>query len=217
VLAVKKKLAEFLVSGNYDEISRLALDDQKIISRLISLTYDKDRALSWHAMEAIGVATKEIAKKDPDTVRNIVGRLLWMIRDESGGIGWSVPEILGEIVLNNPGLCADIAPVIVSFHEELMLTSGVMRAIGRIGPINNETVGYAIPNILPYLKSEDSTVRGNAAFALGQLGAIGAIVSLKQLLDDKSKVRFYKGRELKETTVGDLAREAVEKLNAVKA
>jgi hypothetical protein len=166
-------------------------------------------------MEAIGIATKEIAKKDSETVRNIVGRLLWMIRDESGGIGWSVPEILGEIVLNNPKLCSDIAPVIVSFHEELMLTSGVLRAIGRVGPINNETVGYAIPNILPYLKSENSTVRGNAAFALGELGAIGAVVSLKSLLDDKGNVLFYKDRELQETTVGDLARKAVEKLEAV--
>jgi hypothetical protein len=215
VLAVKKKLADLLANGNYDEVSRLALDDKKIISRLISLTYDKDKALSWHAMEAIGIATKEIAKKDSETVRNIVGRLLWMIRDESGGIGWSVPEILGEIVLNNPKLCSDIAPVIVSFHEELMLTSGVLRAIGRVGPINNETVGYAIPNILPYLKSENSTVRGNAAFALGELGAIGAVVSLKSLLDDKGNVLFYKDRELQETTVGDLARKAVEKLEAV--
>jgi hypothetical protein len=215
VLAVKKKLADLLANGNYDEVSRLALDDQKIISRLISLTYDKDKTPSWHAMEAIGVATKEMAKKDPETVRNIVGRLLWMIRDESGGIGWSVPEILGEIVLNNPKLCSDIAPVIVSFHEELMLTSGVLRAIGRIGPINNETVGYAIPTILPYLKSDENSIRGNAAFALGELGAIGAVVSLKGLLDDKGKVLFYKDRELKETTVGYLAREAVEKLEAV--
>jgi HEAT repeat protein len=96
-----------------------------------------------------------------------------------------------------------------------MLTSGVLRAIGRVGPINNETVGYAIPNILPYLKSENSTVRGNAAFALGELGAIGAVVSLKSLLDDKGNVLFYKDRELQETTVGDLARKAVEKLEAV--
>jgi len=36
-------------------------------------------------MEAIGLGAKEISKTDPAAVRNIVGRLLWMIRDESGG------------------------------------------------------------------------------------------------------------------------------------
>ena len=149
----KKEVISLLEQKKYEEILKVSASVHKIINILISLSYDKKQYIAWRAIEAIGLVSKELAESDAETVRNIVGRLLWMIRDESGGIGWSVPETLGEIVRHNPQLCADIAPIIASFHEEKMLTAGVLWAVGRIGRINNETVGYAIPIVLPYLQS----------------------------------------------------------------
>ncbi len=140
MLPLKKEIIDLLEKRRYEDIINLSPSPNKVISVLITLSYDKTLRISWRAIEAIGLISKEIAKSDPGTVRNIAGRLLWMIRDESGGIGWSVPEILGEIVRNNPGLCSDLAPIIASFHEEKMLTAGVLWALGRIGKINNETL-----------------------------------------------------------------------------
>ncbi|MBI5663620.1 MAG: hypothetical protein HZC49_00820 [Nitrospirae bacterium] len=145
---LKKEVLNLLEQKKYQEIMHTSASFHKIMNVLVSLSYDKNKYISWRAIEAIGLISKEIAKSDTETVRNIVGRLLWMIRDESGGIGWSVPETLGEIVRNNPQLCADIAPIIASFHDEKMLTAGVLWALGRIGKINDQTVGYAIPIIL---------------------------------------------------------------------
>ena len=210
MLALKKEVIEYLEGRKYREIIRLSSSVHKIINILITLSYDKSKSVSWRAIEAVGVLSKEIAKSAPDTVRNIVGRLLWMIRDESGGIGWSSPEMLGEIVRNNPELCADVAPVIVSFHEEKMLTSGVLWALGRMGKINDETVGYAIPVVLPYLDSPDHTIRGYAACALGSLGAIGAIAKLESLRNDNNAITSYEDGELKKNTVGEFATEALE-------
>ncbi|MEW6602967.1 MAG: DVU0298 family protein, partial [Nitrospirota bacterium] len=179
---------------------------------LISLSYDKKKYISWRAIEAIGLVSKEIAESDTETVRNIVGRLLWMIRDESGGIGWSVPETLGEIVRNNRGLCADIAPIIASFHDEKMLTAGVLWAMGRIGNINDQTSGYAIPLILPYLQASDHVLRAYAAFALGRIGAVGAVPKLEQIRNDNSAVTYYEDGDLRQKTVGAFAEEALEEL-----
>ncbi len=209
---LKKYVIRHLEEQTYLEILTLSPSALKITNLLITLTYDKSQSIAWRAMEAIGQISKEIAKTDPDMVRNIVGRLLWMIRDESGGIGWSCPEMLGEIVRNNPKLCADIAPIIVSFHEELMLISGVLWATGRIGQINDETVGYAIPVIVPYLQSDDSTLRAYAAYALGSLGAIGTVTLLGQLRKDNSLVNFYEDGDLKQKTVGEIAEEALSQL-----
>jgi len=111
------------------------------------------------AIEAIGILSKEIAKTRPEAVRNLIGRLLWMIRDESGGIGWSSPEILGEIVRNNPVLFPDVAPIIASFLDEDMLSAGVLRAIGRIGEVNTELVKHTIPNIIPYLQNSNHNLQ----------------------------------------------------------
>ena len=208
----KKEIINLLKEKRYDALSASSSDASKIVRVLISLSYDKDDVVSWRAMEAIGLLTAKISLSDPDLVRNIVNRLLWMIRDESGGIGWSVPEILGEIVRNNPKLCADIAPIIASFHEELMLTAGVLRAIGRIGRLDNYFLDHAAPIVLSYLGANEPLLRGCAAWAAGELRASGAVDALEQLRNDAATLPFYEGGELLKKTVGELAAEAIRKL-----
>ncbi len=211
----KKDVVNILKEKKYDELI-LSPDKRKVISMLISLSYDKKSVITWRAMEAIGKITGEVSVTNPDLVRKTVGRLLWMIRDESGGIGWSVPETLGEIVRNNPELCADIAPIIVSFHEELMLCAGVMWAIGRMGKINSELIEYAIPIIMHYLDAPDRTLRGYAAWASGQLGASQAANKLEKIRNDTDSIPFYEDGELKEKTVGEIATKAIAKLQLTK-
>lgn len=208
----KKEIISLLEKKAFDELSVLSMSDGKVISRLISLSYDKDKTLSWRAMEAIGLATRQMAGSNPEHVRNIAGRLLWMMRDESGGMAWSAPDILGEIVRNNPVLCVDLAPIVASFHDEKMLCSGVLRAIGRMGRINRETTEHAIPIIRSYLGSVNSTLRGLAAFALGELGSSIHSDDLDGLKDDKSMINFYEDGELRQRTVGELAASALKRL-----
>lgn len=213
--SLKKEIILLLNNKQYSEILHLSGSVHKIINILVTLSYDKTGQLAWRSMEAAGLITKEIAKTHPDIVRNIVGRLLWMMRDESGGIAWSAPEMLGEIVRNNPELCADIAPILVSFHDEKMLTAGVLRAIGRIGSINSETTGYAIPTIYPYLDSPDNAIKGYAIFALGSLDAIGAIPMLERLRNDNNSIDYYEDGELNKKTIGTIAEEALVKLKNI--
>lgn len=213
-MSLKNEVINHLEQGDYKGIPALTTSVHKLINTLVTLSYDRSRLLAWRAIEAVGIISREVAKTKPETVRNMIGRLLWMIRDESGGIGWSSPEMLGEIVRNNPDIFADVAPVIVSFHEEKMLRAGVLRAIGRMGKINSETVGYAIPIVLHYLGSSDHRVRAYAAFALGELGALGAVKLLESLKDDGNAVPCYEEGVLRDKTVGEFAAEAVEKIKA---
>src|SRR4030066_25746 len=208
----RREVITLLEKKQYDALVRLSFSERKILSILISLSYDKKNPISWRAMESIGLITKETAKTNPELVRNIVGRLLWMIRDESGGIGWSSPEILGEIVRNNPELCSDIAPIIVSFHEEKMLNAGVLWAIGRIGKINAEFVDYVTPIIIYCLEAKEDILRGYAALACGKLSALTAVNELEKLKSDTVFVPFYEEGELKERSVGEIASEAFKKL-----
>lgn len=158
----KKEIINILKEKKYDELVKLSPREGTIINTLISLSYDKKSLISWRAIEAIGLITREISKSNPELVRNIVGRLLWMIRDESGGIGWSAPEILGEIVRNNP----------------------------------------------------DQTLRGYAAWALGEIGASKAVHELEKLKNDNNLITFYEEGELKEKAVGEVAAKAIAKLKS---
>jgi hypothetical protein len=208
----KKEIITLLEKKDYNALSKRALADGKVVSALISLTYDKDNALSWRAMEAIGLITKDLSRSDPGAVRNIANRLLWMMRDESGGIPWSAPEILGEIVKNNPGLCSDIALIITSFHDELMFTAGVLWALGRMGKINVEAADYAVPIIRSYLTSADDTLRGYAARAIGEMGDVESSKELESMKHDPGHVRFYEEGEIKERNIGEIAEAALKKI-----
>ncbi len=208
----KKEIIGLLNEKRYSELISRYAGQRKIITILISLSYDKKDVISWRAIEVIGLITGEVSKTKPDSVRNTVGRLLWMIRDESGGIGWSVPEILGEIVRNNRELCADIAPIIASFHEEIMLKTGVMRAISRMGKVNDEHVEYALPIVMSYLAAPNPTLRGYAALACGELGTSEAVYALKKLTSDHGLIPYYEDGELREKSVGEIAAEAISKI-----
>ena len=211
-MRAKTEIKKLLKESRYHELNDLFPDKRKLITLLISSTYDRKDIVAWRAMEAIGLITADISGGKPDFVRDVVNRLLWMLRDESGGIGWSCPEILGEIVKNNPELCKDIATVVASFHDEKMLTSGVMLAIGRIGNIHTYFYDFAAPIVTSYLDDPDPATRAYAAYAAGELDIRDTEDKLEELKNDTSPVPFYEDGELKNKTAGGIANTALAKL-----
>ncbi len=211
-MRLKKEITKILSEKKYDELIKESSNARKVLTMLISMTYDKENVIAWRAIEAIGLITGRLAASDPDLVKSTAGRFTWMMRDESGGICWSAPEILGEIVRNNPVLCADIATIIVSFYEEIMFTAGVMRAAGRMGKTHTEMVDYAGPIIVSCLNSQDRSVRGYAAWAAGELGVALAADGLENLRGDTDSILFYEKEELINMTVGELAGAALAKI-----
>lgn len=203
--SLKKKVIAALESQEYTRLFDLWPENRKILRLLISLTYDKKNILAWRAIEGIGILSALIAKDDPATVRNLVGRLLWMIRDESGGIGWSSPEMLGEIVRNNPVLCSDIAPIIVSFYEEEPLLPGILWAFGRVGEMHKELMLPSVEDILPILDHPSSLIRGLAVWALVKTIETPSIAKLKAMTSDNSSLIIYDNSRLIETTIGRIA------------
>lgn len=209
---LKRDIIALLEEGRFDGLLRLSAGTERVVRALISLTYDKKSLVCWRAIDAIGYITRETSKTRPEYVRNLIGRLLWMIRDESGGIGWSSPEILGEIVRNDPGLFSDVAPVIASFLDEDKLCSGVLRAIGRIGEFNPMLFEDSVPSLISLLASPDNTIRGNALWALARLGKAYLPEDLDRLLNDENYFEMYEDGELREKRICDIAAEAAKSL-----
>ncbi len=203
---LKKKVAEALESGDHEGLFNMWSSDNRVFRTLISMTYDRKSLISWRAIEAVGVLTGKKSVTDPGSIRNITGRLLWMIRDESGGIGWSIPDMLGEMVRNSPVFLSDIAPIIISFHEEDMLLPGVLRAIGRIGELNRELVPDGIPILLSCLESPDPYICGISVWSLGNLGEAEGNDRINGLCSDTRSLIIYYDGELHDTTVGEIAK-----------
>ena len=205
---LKEKIRDALLAADLEKIARLSRHDKRVFSVLISLAYDKEDVLCWRAIEAMGKAAAVVAGEDPASVRNIVRRLLWSLSDESGGMAWSAPEMLAEIVVNTPRLCADIPPIILSLQEEEIFLKGVLWAMGRVIHSGIDVEGSR-DIAFQSLGHEDPAVRGLALYVLSGDKSTGVTDRIKELAHDKGQFKIYRNHQLIETTVGDAAKEAL--------
>jgi HEAT repeat protein len=187
-----------------------------VINPLISSLLSKDEKIRWRAISAIGVIVSSLADEDLESARIIMRRLMWMLNDESGGIGWGAPEAMGEIVASHDGLAKEFAPVLMSyawedgnFLEYEPLQRGAVWGLGRVAQEKPDIVRGAIPYLISFLESPDAIVRGLAAWALGLLRAEAARSRLEGLLKDDAEVPIYINGKLIRRSVSDLAKEAM--------
>lgn len=168
------QLRQMLLEGRLDRIGELAVARRRVLSYLTALTYDADPVISDRAVEAMGVAADCIAEHDPEYVRVHLRRQMWLLSDESGGIGWRAPEIMGEIVYHRPKLFAEFIPIIISIldmeaEDAVRFRAGALAALGRLAQVLAlENLQKAVPLIEPCLQNEDVHVRELARWCLDQ-------------------------------------------------
>lgn len=98
----KKVLRSWLAAWDLPAILAAAAQQGRLFGLLLALTYDPEALFAWRAVEAIGLAAAQIVDQRPDRVRNQLRRLVWLLNDESGSIGWRAPEAIGEILYRCP-------------------------------------------------------------------------------------------------------------------
>jgi hypothetical protein len=198
----KTGLQDLLERGDFDGILDMARKRATIVRTLISLTYDKQRLISWRAMEAIGRIT---AQWDTEKTRNLIQRLLWMMREESGTNPWSAGEIISEILRQNAKHFEDIIPIVISFHDEPILRIGALWCIHRVGAVRPDLIESWAGVPREYLHSSSPTERGHALLALSTIGAEKCRTDIEALISDGAPFTYYDGKEMVETTIGELA------------
>ncbi|TAN43319.1 MAG: hypothetical protein EPN22_10320 [Nitrospirae bacterium] len=207
----KELIREWLETNDLEAIAVLSLSDKSVIKTLIAMSYDKEIVSGWRAMEAMGIVARELSRESVEVVRDAIRRLLWSMGEESGGIGWSAAEMLGEIIMNNPGAFSDIVPIVWSFKDEEMFRAGVVRAMGRVGSVRPDLVLFALPEMRPLLDDPNPNVRAQTAWALGVLNDKDSVGMLTALSRDEAAVDFYQDGELHKSTVGLISNAAKDK------
>jgi len=193
----------------------MAVRRKRVLGSLVTSTYDADPRISWRAVEALGVAASRIAEDDPDHVRQLLSRLLWLINDESGGICWRAPEAMAEIVRRRPILFADFIPIVTSLIENLAeedlehFRAGILRAIGRLGVSGADHVQDVIPSVISALDDPNPQVRGMAAWCLREIGRADLLAGRPDLLTDEESVDLYEDGTVTRTSVSQLVQRAL--------
>jgi hypothetical protein len=188
---------------------------KRVLGSLVASTYDADPRISWRAIEALGVAASRVAEDDPDHIRQLLRRLLWLINDESGGICWRAPEAMAEILRRQPTLYADYIPIVtlllVNLEEEDLerFRAGVLRAIGRLGALARDSFQDVAPAVASALIDSDPQVRGMAVWCLHEVGRADLLAGRLDLIADEDPVDLYEDGILTRTTVSQLVQRAL--------
>ena len=214
--ALKKNIITLLDSGDLAGV--LALQEiyprHKLINPLIGCLCNTDEMGKWLAVSGLGQIVAAVADEEMEAARVVMRRFMWMLNDESGGIGWGVPEAMAEVMACHAGLATEYAHILVAnmreegnFLELPMLQRGLLWGIGRLAGARPELMKEknAAKYMDQYLASADPEVRGRTIWAMGQLGTIKP-TGLTPLLDDEALVTIYQDRQLQSYTVGELAK-----------
>ncbi|MDA8101252.1 MAG: hypothetical protein M0042_16655 [Nitrospiraceae bacterium] len=193
------------------------------MSTLVRFAYDKESLVGWRAIIAVGILARATVEKDPIYLRETCRKLLWSLTDESGGIGWSAPEMLGEIVSADPSRYSDVIPLIASAYdiEEDVFRPGVMYALGRIAEEHPDRIIPFQGIIERALGDKNATVRAFGVVLLIIMGKndlesgrnmllSGSFnAELRKLLTDSGEVWIYEGNGFVSHVISELASKLV--------
>lgn len=215
-----KAIRTYLESNDLAGLLLLIKNDRKSISHLIRLAYNKDTLVGWRAILAIGALARELVKTDPEILRETCRKLLWSLSDESGGIGWSAPEILGEIVSSDTRRFGDIIPLIAQVFdiEERHFRPGVVYALLKVAEQKPDMVLSFHKIIVEALKDQEPLTK---AYGLQLIAIIwkracssgdwGADVcdkvrqAIESLTTDKNEAWIYESDRFKPVSISELA------------
>jgi hypothetical protein len=215
---LKKKILAFFNNDEFEKsLETICLmPARQVVNPLFSFFYHQDEWIKWRAVTAMGAVVARLAHEDIESSRIIMRRLMWNLNDESGGIGWSSPEAMGEIMARHEGLANEYAGILISyineagnFLEHEILQRGALWGLGRLAHARSELVRDAAAYLPAFLQSKDSHHRGLSAWVAEAIPSEMTTPLLEQLLDDEARITIFINMRMKERTVGQLAAEAL--------
>jgi hypothetical protein len=203
--AFREEVLALLEARDLSGLVALAGRQAGVPGLLLQLLYDPRDLLHWRAVEGLG----QVAAVYPRQVQKVVGRLLWLLNEDSGSFGWGAAAALGEIGRCRVSLVAEIIPMFCGYLEEAFSREPMLWGLGRLAETHPELLGEVLPLVPPLLGEPDPQVRAYAAWCLGKARYQPGAPALKTLLGDQGAVLLYDGGELTATTVGRVAEEAL--------
>ena len=206
--AIRNLITGILQDGDFAALTVLAAEEPRVGEILLQFLYDPEDLLQWRALEGLGC----LAEAHPEQVRKLISRLLWLLNEDSGSFGWGAAAALGEIGRHRLAGVQEIIPMFCGLLEEEFSRAPMLWGIGRLAEVNPDQLNEVLPRIVIFLTSTEAQVRALTAWALGKAGDAAGAGDLQALLSDDRPVAIYDRGELRQTTVAQVAREALASL-----
>jgi hypothetical protein len=202
---IREEIVTRLKAGDFQGLEELADRDRGVVNILMQLLYDPGDLMHWRALEGLG----HVAGSHPEQVHKLINRFLYLLNEDSGSTGWGAAAALGEIGRHQVSLIKEIIPMFIGFLEASFTLEPMLWGVGRMAEVHPELLEEVLPSIASFLTNPEPQVRGLAAWCLGKARYRPAAGALATLLEDDQPIQFYDRGELVQTTVGQVAREAL--------
>ncbi len=177
----KKVLREYLESdawkNHLQDIE--AMDPKEATGPLLSfLLLGGD--MTHRAACALGPCIAKMCDAKPEEARNIMRRLMWHMNEESGNIGWGIPEAFAEILVCSEKMAQEFHSILLSYIidtgrddnycDHALLRRSCYWAVGRLASARPQVCTKIIPWLMKNIggAEEDYACKGLAVWALGQ-------------------------------------------------
>jgi HEAT repeat protein len=224
---MKERIRTLLRGDDWQDGIRQLEDEAgtPLVGPLFSLLLDPDEIVRWRAVTALGAVVASMADTDMESARIVMRRFMWHMNEESGNIGWGIPESMGETMARHPRLAEEFHTKLASYvqcpdclgddnymdHPPLRLA--VYWGLGRLAQVRPQLVQNALPELEAAVQNEDSPgARAAACWAIGRVGTADSVSVLRPLVEDATPVTLFRNGRLEDTTLGAVAREAVDAL-----
>ena len=215
----KRQVIDLLKADDFAGVLEtfLTYPARRVINPLFSCLCSTEPQIKWRAVTALGAVVADLAEHDMESARVVMRRMIWNLNDESGGIGWGLPETMGEVMARHEGLAREYVMILQSyirtdgnFLEHEPLQCGVLWGLGRLAQERPELVKTSIPHVQPFLSSENAVLRGLAVWTLGFLGGDDVDAVLADLERDDTEVTLFLNGTERRYRINELVRKALD-------
>ena len=211
---LKQSVDELLIKRDFAALMDFCERDRHAWQEVRYSLYSLDERLRWSAVEAVAKLMEVWWKSGrQEKVRQYVRTLFWSMNDESGGIGWSSPQAVAEIIATIPEVVEPYGSMMIAHTiDEPPLVNGCLWGIGRMGRLIADSVAFFQGQILSTFEIDDAQTLGLASWATGESGFSPAKPHLERISFRTEPVTIYMDGEFTVRTLHDWAGQALMKI-----
>lgn len=108
---LKASWKESIRNGRWKDVLRaaMALPGREAVGPLISLL-PQTPEIKWRGVAIFGQVLAQLADRDLENARVVMRQLMWQLNEESGNLGWGIPEAFGSALACTAAYAAEDHP-----------------------------------------------------------------------------------------------------------
>jgi len=214
--ADKGTVAVMMANQDIDGLVDLALDDLKTLRFIQRLLYDPDEGKRWQCAYVLGQVCRRLSTRQPGAVSDLLHRMYEACSD-SAATHWGLLESIGSIITARADIYGGFARHLLMHRGAPSSRVQVLWALGTLAEKRPDIV-RATPfySLFPYITHPEAVTRGHAVRLFGRIAATEVESEIEKLTGDEAGLTIYEQGQPLQTTVAELAREALARLHRLK-